>query len=126
MEEITGISDEILEVRGIAPGRKAEGVSRLIYENIDGLNNKIGGNKKLDKAKEIIHDLEADMVAINEHRMNCSDKLNRNGMSLMLNGGECEVRSVTGHNVHKKKMREGTTRRDRASPLWTPYPATGF
>ena len=40
MEEITGISDEILEVHGIAPGRKAEGVSRLIYENIDGLNNR--------------------------------------------------------------------------------------
>ena len=103
MEEITGVSDEILEVHGIAPGRKVEGVSRLIYENIDGLNNKIGGNKKLDKAKEIIHDLEADMVAINEHRMNCSHKLNRNGMSQMFNGGECEVRSVTGHNIHEKK-----------------------
>ena len=37
MEEITGISDEILEVHGIAPGRKAEGVTRSIYKNIDGL-----------------------------------------------------------------------------------------
>ena len=44
-------------------------MSRLIYENIDGPNNKTGENKKLDKAKETIHDLEADMVAINEHRI---------------------------------------------------------
>ena len=29
MEEITGISDKILEVHGVAPGRKAEGVSKV-------------------------------------------------------------------------------------------------
>ena len=33
------IADEILEVHGVVPGRKAEGVTRLVYENSDGLNN---------------------------------------------------------------------------------------
>ena len=40
---------------------------------------------------------------INEHRMNCSHKDNRNGLCQMFNGGECEIRSVAGHNVHEKK-----------------------
>ena len=39
MEEIMEISDEILEVHGVAPGRKAESLTRVIYENSDGLNN---------------------------------------------------------------------------------------
>ena len=32
-----------------------------MYENRDGFSNNIGGNLKLDKAKELIDDLEADM-----------------------------------------------------------------
>ena len=39
MEEIMEIADEILEVNGVAPGRKAEGVTTVNYENSDGLNN---------------------------------------------------------------------------------------
>ena len=53
----------------------------MIYENLNGLNNRIGGNKKLNKAKEIINDLEVDVVAYNEHRMNLPHKQNRNGLS---------------------------------------------
>ena len=83
-----GIEDEILKVHGMAPGRKAEGVTREIYENCDGLNNRIGGNRKLDKAKEIIDDLEADVVMLNKHRMNISHKENRNRMSQLFNGGK--------------------------------------
>ena len=57
----------------------------------------------MEKAKEIIDDLEADAVMINEHRMNFSHKDNRNGLSQMFNRGECEIRSVAGHNVHENK-----------------------
>ena len=31
-EEIQGVSDDLLSMHGIAPGPKAEGVTRLIYE----------------------------------------------------------------------------------------------
>ena len=62
-EEVRGIEDEVLEVHGWALERKAEDTTRLIYENCDGLSNNIGGNAKLDKAKELIDDLEADVVA---------------------------------------------------------------
>ena len=86
------ITDEILEVHGVPPGRKAEGVTRVIYENSDGLNNRIGGTRKSKKAKEILDDLEADAVMINEHRMDCSHKDNGNGLIQMFNRGECEIR----------------------------------
>ena len=52
------------------------------------------------------------MVAYNEHKINFSHKLNCNGMSQMFNGGECEMRSVAGHNVHEKeggRTQEGGT-----------------
>ena len=102
IEEISGVADKILEVHGVAPEKKAEGASRLIYENMDGLNNRIPNNEKLEKATEIIDDLEADLVAYSEHKMRIGHKLNRNGMSQMFNGGESEVRSVVSSNVHEK------------------------
>ena len=62
-EEIQGISDDLLNVHGISPGAKPEGVTRLIYENPNGFNTRISGNEKLEKAKELIDELEADVVA---------------------------------------------------------------
>ena len=44
-EEIMEIADESLEVHGVAPGTKAEGVTRVIYDNSDGLNNQIVRNR---------------------------------------------------------------------------------
>ena len=68
--EIEVVSDEVLIVHGIAPGKKPEGVTRLVYENANGFNSRISNNEKLDKAKELIDELEADLVAYNETRLN--------------------------------------------------------
>ena len=38
-------------------------MTRLIYENPDGFNTRISGDEKLEKAKELIDELEADVVA---------------------------------------------------------------
>ena len=88
LEEISGVADELLEVHGIAPGRKAEGVTRLIYENVDGFNNRITNNDKLDKAKDLIDELQADLVAHCEPKIRICHKLNQNGMRQMFNGGK--------------------------------------
>ena len=37
------IADEILEVHGVAPESKAEGVTRVIHENRDGLKIELEG-----------------------------------------------------------------------------------
>lgn len=100
---VEGVDDELLRVHGVAPGKKPEGVSRLMYENSHGFNSRISGNVKLEKSKELIDDLEADLVAYNEHRLNLMHKDNKNGFSQMFKGGEAEIRSVSAHNVHEGK-----------------------
>ena len=76
-----------MNVHGISPGAKPEGVTRLIYENLNGFNTRISGNEKLEKAKELINELEADVVAYSEHKINSAHKESVNGMGQMFNGG---------------------------------------
>ena len=51
------ISKELIRVHVIAPGKKPEGVTRIIYENVNSFNTRISGNKKVEKAKEVIDEL---------------------------------------------------------------------
>ncbi len=39
-----GISYEVLQVHGVAPSSKGEKIVRLIYENVNGLSNKLSNN----------------------------------------------------------------------------------
>ena len=66
-----GVLEEVLRVHSIALlGGNPEGFIRLIYKNVNGINNQISNNDKVEKAKELIDDLEADVVAYNKHRLN--------------------------------------------------------
>ena len=73
----------------------------MIYKKANGFNSRIGNNEHLEKAKEIIDELEADLVAYSEHQLNCRHKDNNNSFPQMFRGGETEIRSVAGHNVHE-------------------------
>ena len=88
-------------MHGVAPSKKMEGGFRLVTGNRNGINTVIKGNKKLEKAKDIIDDLEADMVAIAEYRVNGKHKRNRNGFRQMFQGGDVEMRAITAHNMHE-------------------------
>ena len=72
------IAEELLRVHGIAPGKKPDGVTRLIYENANSFNTRISRNKKVEKSKEVIDKLEVDVVCYNEHRVNMKHKENHN------------------------------------------------
>ncbi len=85
------------------PGRKEEGITRLLYENANGLSNRMGGNKKLDKCKDLYDELGVDIVALNEHRQNVRHRDNRNGWNQLFKGGEVDVRSVVAHNIHESE-----------------------
>jgi len=100
-QEVQGVSDNLLQVHGVSTGKKDEGITRVVYENGNGCSTKIQSNEKLEKAKEIIDELEAEIVAYSEHRINCKHRSNKNGMSQMFQGGEAEIRSVVAHNVHE-------------------------
>ena len=51
MEGIEGVTYEVLKLHGITPGKKGEGVTRVIYENPNVFNSRITRNEKLEKAK---------------------------------------------------------------------------
>ena len=104
-----GISEEVLPVHGVAS--KDGGMVRLIYENMNGLSNKLSNNDKVDKAKEIHDNLEVDIVAYNEHRLNMHDRRDVNGFNQLFKGGEAALQSVVAHNVHENigRVQEGGT-----------------
>jgi hypothetical protein len=106
-----GILEEVLQVHGVAPQRKGEGVIRLIYENVNGLSNKLSDNEKVEKAKEIHDELEVDIVAYNEHRLNMHDRRNVNEFNQLFKGGKVALQSVVAHNVHENigRVQEGGT-----------------
>ena len=102
--------DYLREVHGVPPGRKGEGITRLIYENLNGLQSTLLiKNEKLEKARRVINELRADIVCYNEHRQNLWHRLNRNGFRQMFNGGETELRAIASYNMHKEagKFQEG-------------------
>ena len=94
------IAEELLRVHGIAPGKKPEVVTRIIYKNANSFNTRISGNEKVEKAKEVIDELEADVVCYNEHRVNMKHKENYNGLNQLFRGEVADIRSVVAHNVH--------------------------
>jgi hypothetical protein len=115
----TGIPDKVLRIHGTAPKSKREGVTRLIYKNVNGLNNRLSDNEKVERAKEIHDSLEVDIVAYNEHRLNMGHKLNINGFNQLFRGGEAAIQSMVTHNVHKNvcQIQEGGTSLIMYGPL---------
>ncbi len=76
---------------------------RLVYENANGIDGRYKNKWKVEKAKGIHNDLEVDISAYNEHRLNMQHKLNKVGFNQLFWGGEAEVRLVVAHNVHVEK-----------------------
>ena len=64
------VPDELLRVHGMAPPTKAEGSVCLIYENVNGFQNKMCGNEKVDKAKDLHNELKVNIAAYCKHWLN--------------------------------------------------------
>ena len=105
------VPDEVLHVHGFTPPTKAEGTVRLIYENLNGLNTRMAGNKKLERMRELHDELETDFAAYCEHKINYQHKKNFNGFSQLFKGGEAAIHSIVAHNVHENvgKIQQGGT-----------------
>ena len=66
-------------------------------------------NEMLEKARQIIDNLEVDIVCCNKHRQKLKHKQNRNGFRQMFNGGETDPMATATHNIHENvgKYQEG-------------------
>ncbi|KAL7498396.1 hypothetical protein ACHAWT_006230 [Skeletonema menzelii] len=112
LEEVRRIDDDLLKVHGKAPTAKKEGAIRLLYENTDGLNPRMSGNEKVERGREMFDELEVDIVALNETKINVKHNQNVNGLAQLFNGGEAEVKVVHGCNYHDgaiSKIQQGGT-----------------
>jgi hypothetical protein len=86
-KEVRGVLEYLLDIHGLPPLWKGEGVTKVIYENLNGLQSMLSKNEKLDKAWQIINDLQVDVVCYDEHRQNLKHKRNINGFRQVFNGG---------------------------------------
>jgi hypothetical protein len=77
------VEEGLLQVQGTAPNTKQQGIFRLLGENCNGFNNKIGGNNKIAKALDIKEDLDIDCLLYCKHRLNFSHKDNKNDLKQM-------------------------------------------
>jgi hypothetical protein len=84
IKEVREVSDYLLEVHGVPPDWNGEGITRLIYENLNRLQSTLLiKNEKLEKARRVIDELQADILCYNEPRQNLQHRLNRNGFRQM-------------------------------------------
>ncbi len=105
------VLDEVLQVHGYAPPSKAEGTIQLIYENINGLCNRISNNEKLENTRALHDELEVDIAGYCKHQLNMTHKAKCNGFNQLFKGGKAAIQSIVAHNVHKNfgKTQQGGT-----------------
>ena len=65
----------------------------------------------MKKEKEVIYELETDVVCYNEHIFNVRHKGNHNGFNQLFRGWEYDIISVVPHNVQKyvSRVQQGGT-----------------
>ena len=106
------VEEGLLQVHGTAPNTKQQGIFRILGENCNGFNNRIGGNNKIAKAMDIKKDLDIDCLLYCEHRLNFRHKDNKNNLKQMFQQ-ELACKAVGAHNVHKAiiagRVQEGGT-----------------
>jgi hypothetical protein len=106
-----GIVDKVLQVHGTPPSSKGKGIVQLVYENVNGLSNKLSDNEKVEKAKEKHDELEVDIAVYNKHSLNMRHRRNVNSFNQLFKGGEAAIQLVVAHNIHKdiSRVQEGGT-----------------
>jgi hypothetical protein len=94
------VEEGLLQTHGTAPNTKQQGIFCIMGENCNGLNNRIGGNKKIAKALDIKEDLNIDCLMYCKHRLNFKHKKNKNNLKQMFQQ-ELLCTAVSAHNIHE-------------------------
>ena len=77
------VEEGLIQVHGTAPNTKQQGIFRILGENCNGFDNRIGGNNKIAKVLEIKEDLDIDCLLYCKHRLNFRHKDNKNDLKQM-------------------------------------------
>ena len=96
------VKEGLLQIHGLAPNTKQHGIFRIMGENCNGLNNRIGGNGKIAKALDIKEELDVDCLLYCKHCLNFSQEENENNLKQMFQQ-ELVCTAVAALNVHEGK-----------------------
>jgi hypothetical protein len=109
---LEAVEEGLLQIQGIAPNSKQDGIFRILCKNPNRFNNRISGNQKIAKALDIKEDLDINCLLYCKHRLNLQYKENVNNFKLMFQR-EIACTAVAAHNVHKwqqaGRVQEGGT-----------------
>jgi hypothetical protein len=67
------------------------------------LSNRMCGNNKLSKARDLFDELGADIVVYSEHRQNLQHLDYHNSWNQLFKGGGADIQLVVAHNLHESK-----------------------
>ncbi len=95
------VLEEVLQIHGFAPPKKAERNVCLIYENVNRLNTHLSDSGMVERMKEIHDKLEIDIMANCKHKINFRHKRNVDGFNQLFKGGEAPIQSIAAHNMHE-------------------------
>ena len=102
---LEAVEEGLLQMQGIAPNSKQDGIFRVLCKNANGFNNRISGNQKIAKALDIKEDLDINCLLYCEHCLNLRHKENVNDFKQMFQREiACTVVAAAG--------RKGTGGRD--------------
>jgi hypothetical protein len=109
---LEAVEEGLLQVHGMPPNTKQQGIFRIMGKNCNGFINRIGGNEKIAKALDIKEDLDIDCLMYCKHHINFRHKDYKNNLKQMFQR-ELTCTAVLAHNVHKAKcagrVQEGGT-----------------
>ncbi len=100
---LEAVEEGLLQVHGTAPNSKQQGIFRIMGKNCNGLNNKIGGDEKIDKILDEKEDLDIDCLMFCKHCLNFRHKDNKNNLKQMFQR-ESACTAVSAHNIHEAKF----------------------
>ncbi len=89
-----------MQVHGTAPNTKQQGIFCIMGKNCNGLNKKIGGNKKIAKVLGIKEDLDIDCLMFCKHHLNFRHKDNKNDLKQMFQR-DLACMAVSAHNIQE-------------------------
>jgi hypothetical protein len=105
------VLEEVLQIHGFVPLKKAERNVRLIYENVNGLNTHLSNNEKVERMKEIHDELKIGITAYCKHKINFKHKRNVNRFNQLFKVDEAPIQSIAAHNMHENvgRIQQGVT-----------------
>jgi hypothetical protein len=77
------VESGLLQVHGLPPNTKQQGIFCILGGNCNGFNNQIGRNNKIAKALDIKEDLDIDCLMYCERRINFRHMDNKNHLKQM-------------------------------------------